>query len=52
MAIILGLDLGNFKSLACLYDTDTTEARFTTVQTDPLKGKHTHCTVEKVVPVA
>jgi transposase len=35
MATILGLDLGKFKSTACLYDPDTTAARFTTVHTDP-----------------
>lgn len=35
MAAILGLDLGKFKSLACLYDPDTTAARFATVLTDP-----------------
>jgi transposase len=35
MSTILGLDLGKFKSLACLYDTDTTAARFTTIHTDP-----------------
>ncbi|HWE36426.1 MAG TPA: IS110 family transposase [Isosphaeraceae bacterium] len=35
MSTILGLDLGKFKSLACLYDTDTTVARFTTIPTDP-----------------
>jgi transposase len=35
MTIILGLDLGKFKSLACLYDPQTTAARFTTVHTDP-----------------
>jgi transposase len=35
MSTILGLDLGKFKSLACLYDTDTTAARFATIHTDP-----------------
>lgn len=35
MSTILGLDLGKFKSLACLYDTQTTAARFTTIHTDP-----------------
>ena len=35
MSTILGLDLGKFKSVACLYDTDTTAARFTTIHTDP-----------------
>lgn len=35
MSTILGLDLGKFKSLACVYDTDTTASRFATVATDP-----------------
>jgi len=35
MNTILGLDLGKFKSVACLYDPCTTAARFTTVHTDP-----------------
>src|SRR3954470_7926214 len=35
MSAIIGLDLGKFKSVACLYDTETTAARFTTVPTDP-----------------
>jgi transposase len=35
MSTILGLDLGKFKSVACLYDTETTAARFTTLHTDP-----------------
>ncbi len=35
MSTILGLDLGKFKSLACLYDTETTAARFPTIHTDP-----------------
>jgi transposase len=35
MSTILGLDLGKFKSVACLYDPATTEARFTTIHTDP-----------------
>jgi transposase len=35
MISILGLDLGKFKSVACFYDTTTTEARYTTVFTDP-----------------
>src|SRR3954447_6882043 len=35
MSTILGLDLGKFKSVACLYDTETTAARFTTIHTDP-----------------
>ena len=28
---ILSLDLGNFKSVACLYDTQTTKAEYTTI---------------------
>jgi hypothetical protein len=32
---ILGLDLGKFKSVACLYNPQTTDARFTTVFTHP-----------------
>ena len=35
MSTILGLDLGKFKGVACIYDTETTAARFTTVPTDP-----------------
>ncbi len=35
MAIIIGLDLGKFKSVACTYDADTHGARFATVPTDP-----------------
>jgi transposase len=35
MSTILGLDLGKFKNTACLYDPDTTAARFATVHTDP-----------------
>src|ERR1700712_1941012 len=35
MTTILGLDLGKFKSVACLYDTHTTATRFETVLTDP-----------------
>ncbi len=35
MGTILGLDLGEFKCVACPYDPDTTQARFTTVPTDP-----------------
>jgi transposase len=35
MSTIIGLDLGKFKSVACLYDPDTTQARFTTIHTDP-----------------
>lgn len=34
MATILGLDLGKFKSVACLYDTGTAEFRFVAVHTD------------------
>ena len=35
MGTILGLDLGGWKSMACACDPATTEARFTTVHTDP-----------------
>jgi hypothetical protein len=35
MTTILGLDLGKFKSVACLYDPATSAARFATVHTDP-----------------
>jgi hypothetical protein len=35
MATILGLDLGKFKSVACLYDPKTQEARYSTIATDP-----------------
>src|SRR5262245_19077958 len=35
MATILGLDLGKFKCVACLYDADSTAARFATVPTGP-----------------
>jgi hypothetical protein len=35
MNSILGLDLGKFKSVACLYDPQTTAARFTTVDSHP-----------------
>src|SRR4051812_28266357 len=35
MGTILGLDLGKFRSVACLYGTEATSARFTTVHTDP-----------------
>jgi hypothetical protein len=35
MRTILGLDLGEFKSLAGLCDTATTSARFATIRTDP-----------------
>jgi transposase len=35
MSTILGLDLGKFKSVACLYDANTAVTRFATVPTDP-----------------
>ena len=35
MTTILGLDLGKFKSVACLYDPDTHQARYATISTDP-----------------
>jgi transposase len=35
MTSILGLDLGKFKSVACLYDPNTQEARYETISTDP-----------------
>src|SRR4051794_15421294 len=35
MSTIMGFDLGKLKGVACLYDPDTTAARFTTVHTDP-----------------
>jgi transposase len=35
MSIILGLDLGKFKSVACLYDPATSATRFVTIPTDP-----------------
>ena len=35
MPTILGLDLGKFKSVACLYDPTTSATRFATVLTDP-----------------
>ena len=35
MCTILGLDLGKFKSTACLYDSTTNAARFTALFTDP-----------------
>jgi transposase len=35
MSTILGLDLGKFKSVACLYDPVTQEARYRTITTDP-----------------
>ena len=31
MTTILGLDLGQFKSLACLYDPDTQETHYSIV---------------------
>jgi hypothetical protein len=34
MNTILGLDLGKFKSVACLYDPQTTDARFTIGRAD------------------
>jgi hypothetical protein len=36
MAPILGLDLGKFKGVACLYETTRAEVQFATVFTDPL----------------
>lgn len=35
MATIIGIDLGKFKSVACTYDTETTEAAYSTIPTDP-----------------
>lgn len=35
MSTIIGLDLGKFKSVACVYDSDTTAGRFATITTDP-----------------
>ncbi|MGE5754361.1 MAG: IS110 family transposase [Planctomycetaceae bacterium] len=35
MTTILGLDLGKFKSVSCLYDPSTLEARSSTITTDP-----------------
>jgi transposase len=35
MKTILGLDLGKFKSVACVYDPNTQEARHETIATDP-----------------
>jgi transposase len=35
MTTILGLDLGKFKSVACFYNPDTQEARYSTIPTDP-----------------
>jgi transposase len=35
MTTILGLDLGKFKSVACLYDPETRAARYHTIATDP-----------------
>ncbi len=33
--VILAIDLGKFKSVACIYDTSTTKHRFRTVATSP-----------------
>jgi hypothetical protein len=35
MSTMIGIDRGEFKCLAYLYDTDTTADRFTTIHTDP-----------------
>jgi transposase len=35
MTSILGLDLGKFKSVSCLYQPATQEARYDTIDTDP-----------------
>jgi hypothetical protein len=35
MTTILGLDLGKFKSVSCLYDPMTQGARYSTIATDP-----------------
>jgi transposase len=35
MSTILGLDLGKFKSVSCVYDPATQEARYDTISTDP-----------------
>ncbi len=35
MSTIIGIDLGKFKSVACSYDTETTEAAYSTIPTDP-----------------
>ena len=35
MSTIIGIDLGKFKSVACSYDTDTREAAYCTIPTDP-----------------
>src|SRR5262245_58340117 len=35
MTSLLGLDLGKFKSVACLLDPDTQEGRDETIPTDP-----------------
>ena len=40
MSTILGLDLGKFKSVACLYDPKTPEARYSTIATDPAGCSH------------
>ena len=35
MSTIIGIDLGKFKSVACSYDTETTEVAYSTIPTDP-----------------
>ncbi|QDV39042.1 IS110 family transposase [Tautonia plasticadhaerens] len=35
MAIIIGIDLGKFKGVACTYDTETQEAAYATIPTNP-----------------
>ena len=35
MASIIGIDLGKFKSVTCVYDPETSEATFATLPTDP-----------------
>ena len=35
MDAILGLDVGEFKSAACIYDPATTKARVTAIDNDP-----------------
>jgi transposase len=35
MAMILGIDLGKLKSVACTYDPETQEATYATIPTDP-----------------
>ena len=35
MACILAIDLGKFKSVACMYDAKTAEHRFETMSTTP-----------------